>query len=75
MFSLPELLVIALLAFAVWTTLRRLNRPPASQPRRRPPPRPTPRIEAEDLEACPTCGAYVAQSAGRCGRPGCPRPR
>ncbi|HVC52810.1 MAG TPA: hypothetical protein VND87_12395 [Stellaceae bacterium] len=79
MISLPKLIEIALVIFAVWYTVRWLNRRPAAQPRRRPAAQRTaaspPRVEAEDLVACPVCGAYVAQSARRCGRPTCPRPR
>ncbi|SMF81978.1 uncharacterized protein SAMN02982917_5270 [Azospirillum oryzae] len=33
----------------------------------------TPAMEAEDMEKCPECGAYVApRSAVSCGRPACP---
>ncbi|WP_042693225.1 hypothetical protein [Azospirillum sp. B506] len=32
-----------------------------------------PTLEAEDMEKCPECGAYVApRSAVSCGRPACP---
>lgn len=32
-----------------------------------------PAMEAEDMEKCPECGAYVApRSAVSCGRPACP---
>lgn len=32
-----------------------------------------PRMQAEDMEKCPECGAYVApRSAVSCGRPACP---
>ncbi|KAA0598181.1 hypothetical protein FZ942_03580 [Azospirillum lipoferum] len=32
-----------------------------------------PTMEAEDMEKCPECGAYVApRSAVSCGRPACP---
>jgi len=77
MISFPKLIVIALVIFAVWYAVRWLNRPPVP-PRARQQPRPSPgarRVEAEDLVACPTCGAYVAQSARSCGKPACPRPR
>ena len=34
---------------------------------------PAPAMEAEDMEKCPECGAYVApRSAVSCGRPACP---
>jgi hypothetical protein len=80
MISLPKLIEIALVIFAVWYVVRWLNRPPAAARRARPAaPSPGPqaarRIEAEDLVACPACGAYVSESARSCGKPACPRPR
>jgi hypothetical protein len=78
MISFPKLIVIALVVFAVWYAVRWLNRPPGRTPRaRQQPPRSESarRVEAEDLVACPTCGAYVAQSARSCGKATCPRPR
>jgi hypothetical protein len=76
MISLPKLLLIAVVIFAVWYAVRWLNRPPAAAARRRPQRRrPTPRLEAEDLVPCAGCGAYVAQTARSCGRAKCPLPR
>jgi len=82
MISFPKLLLIAVVIFAVWYAVRWLNRPPAAKSRARPAgpgrqtgPQAARRVEAEDLVACPTCGAYVAQSARSCGRAACPRPR
>jgi len=83
MMSLPKLILIAVVIFVVWYAVRWLNRPPGVAPRRRPVtpgtsgagPGQARRVEAEDLVACPTCGAYVAQSARSCGRAACPRPR
>jgi hypothetical protein len=77
MMSFPKLLVIVAVIFLVWSTVRWLNRPPMSARRRRPLGRGQvpPRVQPEDLVACPVCGAYVAQSARRCGRAACPRPR
>jgi hypothetical protein len=79
MISLPKLIEIALVILAVWFAVRWLNRPPVS-PRRarqaqRPEPQATRRVEAEDLVACPACGAYVSESARSCGKSVCPRPR
>jgi hypothetical protein len=80
MISFPKLIEIALVILAVWFAVRWLNRPPASPRRARPAsPRPEPqaaqRVEAEDLVACPACGAYVSEGARSCGKPACPRPR
>jgi hypothetical protein len=78
MISLPKLILIALVVFAVWYAVRWLNRPPGRPTRARqasPRPEAARRVEAEDLVACPTCGAYVAQSARSCGKAACPRPR
>jgi hypothetical protein len=81
MISFPKLIVIALVIFAVWYAVRWLNRPPAPPRRaRRQPasgagPQAARRVEAEDLVACPTCGAYVSESARSCGKAACPRPR
>jgi len=40
--------------------------------RRRQQPSPRPQAAVEDLTPCRTCGAYVAESARACGKPGCP---
>ncbi|HEY1795313.1 MAG TPA: hypothetical protein VGG57_04255 [Stellaceae bacterium] len=78
MISLPKLIEIALVIFAVWFAVRWLNRPPVTRRARPVSPSPGPaarRVEAEDLVACPACGAYVAQTARSCGKATCPRPR
>ncbi|MGQ0663161.1 MAG: hypothetical protein ACT4P2_06160 [Pseudomonadota bacterium] len=31
-------------------------------------------LAAEDMTACPVCGAFVAERAASCGRRGCPYP-
>jgi hypothetical protein len=76
MFDLPQLVSLILIVAAVWYGLRWLNGPPRGLPRRpgvrRGPP---PRLEAEDLVACPVCGTYVAAGAPGCGRRDCPRRR
>jgi hypothetical protein len=79
-FSLPKLLLFALLVAIVWYGFRYVNRVEQirravreevrrrQQPGRKPQP-----LEAEDLVKCSRCGAYVAsRSASSCGRPDCP---
>jgi hypothetical protein len=73
MFAFPKLVLIILVIAAIWIGYRWLNAPARDLPRRRAPRRPA--IHAEDLAACAVCGAYVAISAPRCGRPDCPQPR
>jgi hypothetical protein len=78
MIAVPKLVLLILLAVAVWYGMRWLNRAPAKIVRRRqaPPrgPQSGPQPAVEDLTACQTCGAYVAASARGCGKPGCPQP-
>lgn len=76
MFSLPKLLVLALVILAVWYGIKwvsRANRLRAEQAR------PVGRRAAagaarsEEMEKCRVCGVYVAPaSASACGRPDCP---
>jgi hypothetical protein len=78
MITLPKIVLIVLLIFAVLYAVRWLNRGPPAFLRRRqrqpePPPRGQPAIE--DLVACRACGAYVAAGAHGCARTGCPQPR
>jgi hypothetical protein len=75
MIALPKLVLLVLLAVAVWYGMRWLNRAPPTIVRRRQARSPGPQRAVEDLTACPTCGAYVAASARVCGKPGCPQPR
>ena len=77
MIVVPKIVLIILVAFAVWYALRWFNRPAPKAVRRgaaRPagPTRSRPIIE--DLVSCRACGAYVAASARSCGKAGCPRP-
>ncbi len=74
MIALPRLVLIILVAFAVWYALRWLNRAPPKEVHQRRAPSPGPQPAVEDLTACQTCGAYVAASARACGKPGCPQP-
>ena len=78
MITVPKIVLIILLIFAVWYAVRWFNRPAPKTVRRGPnrwarwAPRPQPAVE--DLVACGACGAYVAASARGCGKAGCPRP-
>jgi len=74
MFAFPKLVVLILVAAAVWIGYRWLNGPVRPLPRQRAQ-APRPAIHAEDLAPCGVCGAYVAARAPGCGRPDCPRPR
>jgi uncharacterized protein len=84
---LSKIIFLALVIGAVWFGWRWFNRvgavgrerlrekdmrergglnPFARKPRQ-------PAVQAEDMEKCPECGAYVApRSAVSCGRPACP---
>jgi hypothetical protein len=75
MIAVPKLVMIVLVAVAVWYAMRWLNRAPPDIMRRRQSASPGPQQAVEDLTACPTCGAYVAASARGCGKPDCPQPR
>jgi hypothetical protein len=79
-FSLPKLLLFALLVAVVWFGYRYVNRVEEIRRavreevrRRQSPGRRSATIEAEDLVKCSRCGTYVAaRGAGSCGRPDCP---
>jgi hypothetical protein len=75
--GLPELFIILVVVFAAWHVVKAFNRvrTPAPPPRPRPQAQARPLIEAEDLVSCRVCGTYIASSARRCGRAGCPQPR
>jgi hypothetical protein len=77
MLGLPKLVLIVLVAVAVWYVGRRLSGPGRNLQRRRPasPPPAPPALEAEDLVPCKVCGAYVAAGAPGCGRRDCPQRR
>ncbi|MBV8493309.1 MAG: hypothetical protein JO162_07495 [Alphaproteobacteria bacterium] len=80
MIAVPKLVLIVLVALAVWYALRWFNRMAPNAVRRGPSPwtrsasREQPPRAVEDLVSCRACGAYVAASARSCGRAGCPRP-
>ena len=77
--GLPELFLILVVVFAAWHVVKMFNRantrvsPRAPGPQTRPPGQRM--IQAEDLVACKSCGAYIAASARHCGRVDCPQPR
>jgi hypothetical protein len=75
MIAVPKLVLIVLVAVAVWYAMRWLNRAPPTIVRRRQAAWPGRQPAVEDLTACPNCGAYVAASARGCGKPACPQPR
>ena len=77
MITVPKLVLLILLGFAVWYAVRWLNRSPPKFVRRRqaPSPSPPPQSAIEDLVACRTCGAYVVAGARGCAKPGCPQLR
>ena len=72
MIALPKLILIILLAFAVWYAVRWLNRQPTKVARHRQAESPRAQSAVEDSTACRVCGAYVAAGAAGCGKPGCP---
>jgi hypothetical protein len=72
MIQLPKLVLLVLVAFAVWYAMRWLNRAPQKVARRHETPSPRAQPAVEDLTACRVCGAYVAANARVCGKPGCP---
>jgi hypothetical protein len=74
MFAFPKLVLLILVAAAVWLCYRWLNGPARALPRRRTQAA-RPVLHAEDLAPCGVCGAYVAARSPGCGRPDCPRPR
>jgi hypothetical protein len=73
--GIPELFLILVVVFAAWHVVKMFNRVDAQPPRRQAPPQERRMIEAEDLVACKSCGAYIASSARHCGRADCPQPR
>ncbi|MGF7172929.1 hypothetical protein [Azospirillum doebereinerae] len=89
MLSFSKLLLLALVIGAVWfgwrwvtrvnaigrdrAAAKRRDSAAAGPARRSAAPPPSPAGDAEDMEKCPECGAYVAPySAVSCGRPACP---
>jgi hypothetical protein len=81
-FSLPKLIVLAAILFAIWYGLRwfaRINRIARTIEQRQraamggePQTPPVAAARTQELVACPVCGTYVAPSAPSCGRVDCP---
>lgn len=77
--SLGKFLLLALIVAIVWYGFKYVNRVEAVRravreelQRRKAAQRP-PRLQAEDLVKCATCGAYIAaQSGSACDRADCP---
>lgn len=72
--SLGKLLLLVALGAAGWFMWRRMTRKPAPPTAQAPPARRQDAGSAEVMAKCARCGAYVAESAGRCDRADCPRP-
>ena len=78
--SIGKLLLLAAIVTLVWYGFKYANRVQAVRRaleqelrRRQAAAKPPPRLDAEDLALCGTCGAYVpARGAAPCGRPDCP---
>jgi hypothetical protein len=79
--SFGKLVVLAIVIFAVWYTLKRPNLIEGvtravrreMKGRRPRPAEPAPALVAEDLVKCARCGAYGTADSGGCGRADCPR--
>ena len=76
MLSIPKLIALAALIFAVWYGLRwfqRMNHLAKTvEEARREAAAPPPPAKTEELVACPVCGTFVSSRAPGCGRPDCP---
>lgn len=82
MFSIPKLLVLAVIILVVWYGFKLVGRldekrkQEVKDGRRRGSPRKKAAREdsTEDLVRCPTCDTFVAANAKSCGRDDCPYP-
>ena len=75
-FSIGKLLLLLAIGVGAWVLWRRAKSALASRgqpPQRQRQARSSSPV-AEAMVKCPRCGAYVAESAGRCERADCPRP-
>ena len=78
MFSLPKLIALAAILYALWYGLRwaarinRIARTVEQAHREQTKPAPAAVAKTQELVACPVCGTYVAPRAPSCGRADCP---
>jgi hypothetical protein len=68
---LIRLLLLAVIAYFVWRTVRRFFQ--ATQPPRRTGQQRRAAMSIDDMAKCPACQIYVASTAPGCGRQDCPR--
>ena len=72
-FSLPKLLVIAVVIAAIWYFFKFIGRRNQVGAKRTATPRsPKKKLEIEDLVQCAVCGTYVQPDAASCERADCP---
>ena len=72
-FGLGKLLLLALIAMAVWYGFKKFSRPSGGRPRDVARKTKQPIDSIDQTEKCPVCGTYVvAGHAAPCGRQGCP---
>ena len=75
---LLKIAIFAVVAYGVWTTVRRWYGVLGGDATKKAPPpaeREAPRRPAvEETRLCSSCGSYVSVSAAKCGRPDCPQP-
>ena len=76
MLSIPKLIALAAILFAIWYGLRWLQRLGRIAARvdetRRAQMQAAAPAKTEELTACPVCGTYVSPRSPSCGRPDCP---
>ena len=71
-FSLPKLIVLALVILGVWFAFRTVTRL-ADQRGRAAGAKPEPEVEAADTVKCSVCDTYLPSSSLKnCGKAGCP---
>ena len=78
---LLKIAIFAVVAYTVWTTVRRWTGILGGRPPHAPPPsrgettaQAERRPAIEETRLCPKCAAYVSVAAAKCSRPDCPQP-